>query len=340
VDSLTGRLALVVFLAATIPLLFAVLPGLTPSGGPASMSVGVMVFGWVLVIVGVTGAASWAVARALLRPVVRLAAQMGPTAVGGRGAQHAVPERDPAEIRLVRAAVLGREEVRRRESSERSVYVSTLIHDMKTPLLAVAQSLALAEAEPEFAKRRAWQKAAAEEVRRLLGMVEDVVDAERLATGALQVRFAAVDLNGVAERVAARLATLRGDVRVRVQRGSPYPHVGDAVLLERAIENIAENALRHARSSVVVEVMPGLVRVADDGPGLPSDFVGIGLMEAPRGSTASLDTSSRRSSGLGLFIAKRVAEAHGGRLVVESTGPSGTTLLLYVGTPQLARGSL
>jgi signal transduction histidine kinase len=331
--SLAQRFTLVITLAAALPFLVAFVPVLWRSGAGTPTAV-LLVIGWALVVVGVVGAAAWVVTRALLRPLVELIDMLNPATFSEPRIRKDAPQGLPLEVRLLRAVVFGRDNARRRQAEERATYVTTLIHDMKTPLLAVSRSLDLALADADDARRTARIQATNDEVRRLLALVQDVVDAERLASGALRVRCDTVDLLELARRVAQRLERVRTAVSIRVTGRPTQPHRGDPQLLERAIENVVANAVHHARSRVDLEVMPGMVRVADDGPGLTTDFDNAGLGDHTRRDATSEAPSGRRSSGLGLFIAKRVAEAHGGRIVLESTGELGTTLLLYVGSPQ------
>ena len=346
--SLAQRFTLVITLAAMLPFLVAFVPVLwrTGAGTPAAV---LLVVGWALVIIGVIGASAWLVTRALLKPLVDLIDLLNPATNVDRGARSDPAQSLPLEIRLLRAVVFGRDNARRRQADERATYVTTLIHDMKTPLLAVSRSLDIALDDTDDVRRRGRLLATNDEVRRLLGLVQDVVDSERLASGALQVHWKSVDLLELARRVAERVQPMRRAIAVQVTGRALRPHRGDPELLERAIENVLANALHHARSRVDMEVMPGLIRVADDGPGISADFESAGLTvptrAVPRAATGqapsagaavsvhpSVTPSARRSSGLGLFIAKRVVEAHGGRIVLESTGEFGTTLLLYVGT--------
>jgi signal transduction histidine kinase len=332
-SSLTGRVALVIALVASVPTLVALVPAITPSGAWTATSI-LLVVGWALIAVGVIGVMSWVVAQALLRPLADLTSSLNPAATATGSRSGASPERAPVEVRLLRAAVIGREAAKRRDTGERSTYVSTLIHDMKTPLLAVERSLAVVEGEADADARRRWVGAARSEVRRLLDLVQDVVDAERLASGTLELQVGEVDLADVCRRVVERLAPVRDDVDIELAPLGSWRHAGDGALLERAIENIVANAVRHARSKVHVDLTPGLVRVADDGPGLPSDFDALGIVKSTLGGTPMTTGVSPRNPGLGLFIAKRILEAHGGRLTLESSGPQGTTMLLYVGVPR------
>ena len=358
--SLAQRFTLVITLAATLPFLLAFVPVLwrTGAGTPAAV---LLVIGWTLVIVGAVGGSAWLVTRALLRPLLDLIDLLNPATNVERVPHSDPPHNLPLEIRLLRAVVFGRDHARRRQADERTTYVTTLIHDMKTPLLAVSRALDIVLDDADEVRRRSRLQAVNDEVGRLLGLVQDVVDSERLASGTLQVRWQSVDLLELAMRVAERVQLMRRAIAVKVTGRALRPQRGDPELLERAIENVLANALYHARSRVDLEVMPGLVRVSDDGPGISADFESAGLAEparaAPRAVAAAdragrlvagdstgdgaarsaaagpdVTPTARRSSGLGLFIAKRVAEAHGGRIVLESTGEFGTTLLLYIGS--------
>lgn len=82
---------------------------------------------------------------------------------------------------------------------------------------------------------------------------------------------------------------------------------GERLLVERALANLLENALRHAKSRVRLRVGEGVLLVEDDGAGLPLPLEAL--------ARPFLQGEGRRgSAGLGLYTAKRVAEAHGGRL--------------------------
>jgi len=94
---------------------------------------------------------------------------------------------------------------------------------------------------------------------------------------------------------------------------------GERLLVERALANLLENALRHAKSRVRLRVGEGVLLVEDDGAGLPLPLEAL--------ARPFLQGEGRRgSAGLGLYTAKRVAEAHGGRLF-PCEGPLGGACL-------------
>jgi signal transduction histidine kinase len=329
-DSLVLRVTVAISAAAAVPTLAAILLPLLQTQGLSAASV-MLLAGWTFIVIGLIGVMAFLVARALMRPIAEVTAFLNPAATQLLASRKSGRERVPQELRMLRAAVFGRDAIRRHEASERATFVLTLIHDMKTPLIAVDRSLELVQTEASAEARRPWLDAARLEVERLLKLVQDVVDAERLASGAMAVHVQETDLESLCRRVVERVAHLREEVCVRIHAVGLHRSSGDPALLERAIENILVNAVRHARSEVIVNLTPGLVRVADDGRGMEGDVEALELAPRDRGARTFTASSVGKSSGLGLFIAKRILEAHGGRLVVESTGPRGTAVLLYVG---------
>ena len=110
------------------------------------------------------------------------------------------------------------------------------------------------------------------------------------------------------------------DVAIEVERGLPTLHA-DGRLLKRALENILKNAFHYARKRIELRVYDAgsaiRFEVADDGPGF-QEHEGRILPE-----DLGADRSRSDSAGLGLRVAKRVAEAHGGELGIERAGELG-----------------
>jgi signal transduction histidine kinase len=101
---------------------------------------------------------------------------------------------------------------------------------------------------------------------------------------------------------------------------------GDNGLLRQMVSNLLENAIRHSRGVVTVTVTAthggATIRVADDGEGIP-------LAHQTRIFDRFVRLNARSSgAGLGLPIARWIAEAHGGTLVLESSGPTGSCFMV------------
>ena len=108
-----------------------------------------------------------------------------------------------------------------------------------------------------------------------------------------------------------------GHAAIRVEHGSTSAFVeGNAALLARALGNLLDNAIRHAATQVTVTVasdgMLARVRVDDDGPGVPEHLVPALFERFARGDSAR----AAGGFGLGLSIARAIAQAHGGSVVL------------------------
>jgi two-component system sensor histidine kinase KdpD len=151
----------------------------------------------------------------------------------------------------------------------------------------------------------------------------------RLRTGSLPISPRAVGLEEVVAGAVSGLGAADRAVETDVPETLPLVQV-DPALLERAVANLVENAIRHAPAGNPVRVIAGQVgdrvdlRVVDTGPGIPRDewdrvfrpFQRLG--DKPNGAGV----------GLGLAVAKGFVEAVGGELTVEDTPGGGTTMVV------------
>jgi len=153
-------------------------------------------------------------------------------------------------------------------------------------------------------------------------MIEDLLESSQLESGALLLRRTPIDLSRLAAEVVAQLGSVEDRERIRVLAPGPGPLVSaDAARIERVLMNLLQNALKYspAESPVELEVRQAageaVVGVIDHGAGIPLDqlprlfqrFSRVGGAEAGPGGF-----------GLGLYIARLIVEAHGGRVWVES----------------------
>lgn len=260
------------------------------------------------------------------------------------------------ELVSARAALLA-EQAARAHSLEaadrlRSALLAAVGHDLRSPLAsakAAVTSLRSDEVSWSTDDEAELLATADESLDRLSRLVGDILDVSRLHAGALHLTPEAVDLDEV---VWAALDGLGASERVRVEVPSSLPPVlVDAALLERAIANLVDNALRFSpvgtRPSVVARATPAAVvlRVIDSGPGIPPDerdrvfapFQRLG----DRDSTAGI--------GLGLALSRGLIEAMGGSLQADDTPGGGLTMLVHLrlatdagtgqGTDQAPRGA-
>src|SRR5579884_3966833 len=162
-------------------------------------------------------------------------------------------------------------------------------------------------------------------------MVTDLLDASRLDGGIFSLNRQRVDLVDLIHGVVDGAKADRPEIDVRAPQELIVE--GDAARLSQAVQNLVGNAVQHTPDGVPVVVSVGrrrredgewaMVEVHDEGPGIPRDLLpGLFHRHASRGDTAGL--------GLGLYLARGIAEAHGGELTVHSEAGSGTTFTLML----------
>lgn len=185
-------------------------------------------------------------------------------------------------------------------------FAAQAAHELRTPLAAAraqAQRL-LAHTGDEGLQERV--RSLLRQIDRLTRTSERLLDLARLRGGAA-LRRSAVDLAELARLVVSDFGGEGAAVSVRVVAPPPVLQA-DADLLALALRNLVENALRHGRAPVVVEVAPGRLTVLDAGAGVsPEEWERL-ARPFERGATPAGGT------GLGLALVAQVARAHGAEL--------------------------
>lgn len=337
--SLRMQLTLVIALLALLPSLVmvvvTVVPAYNRAGGLASGDL-VSILLWLAGFVVLAAVTGYMVSGQLLGPLLRLTRDLGrlKTSTGHLAGERltARPE-EPSEVRALTESFNDLLEEIEIEQGRRTAFTAALMHDLKTPLVAAANLLGVVRDDDAMGREQRVEvlHKTALELQALIDLVQKLVDAHRLERPEVPLARESVDLAALVKLLVTRLSTLAEERGVKVEvTGSASARV-DRRELERALYNLMSNAVRYAETSIQVEVLPGLIRIVDDGPGL-----GAPLHElAQPFNDQGVDIAGRRyaagAGGLGLFIARRVLEAHGGRLVAESSGPRGTALLAYLG---------
>lgn len=301
------------------------LEGVTVKSGLRDLAVIVLPF-----LIMALGVITWLSLGRALRPVASMIAQVNQ--IGAESLDQRVPV-PAADDELQQLAVTMNRMLDRLERSNehQRQFVSDASHELRSPITAASATLEVARADPDQAD---WHRVAAvveEEIGRLAHLVDDLLLLTRLDEDRRPSRTGEVDLEELCLAEAER--PHRVDVSVRVL--APARVTGDVTTLVRAIRNVIDNAANHATSAVRVEVdgRPhsgdpwAEVRVADDGPGVPAEH-GERIFER----FVRLDESRQRrdggGAGLGLAIARRIAERHGGALHLEPSEAGGALFVL------------
>lgn len=303
--TLRAQFTLVIFMLAFLPNLVLTFMA-QPAVPVASLAV------WMLLVGGLCGAVGYMLSGTLLRSLSRL---QGEVQRGDFAQPHAD---DPVEILSLRSAfasLLGRLSV---EQTRRNAFIATLVHDLKTPLIATGHlTQALTTLPLPEAERREVGVQIQAETTRLLALVQQMADAHRFEREDVQVQTVITDLRALVEGVARRLHPQAEARRLSLCVGGTGSAPVDSPVLERAVTNLVENALRYAHTRIQLSVGPQGVTVSDDGPGLsvPVDTLAQPFNSQP--TTIAGQQYTAGTAGLGLFIARRIAEAHGGALLYD-----------------------
>jgi signal transduction histidine kinase len=247
-------------------------------------------------------------------------------------------EGEKAEARAEEAERLHEAESRtveelRRLGRLRADFVSMVSHDVRTPLAAVigsARTLEQRWRELSPEQRDRFLALIADETARLAALVGEVTDTSRIDQGTFSYKFGNVDIGALVDEAvaAAEVARSEANVASAVQAGLPDID-GDPVRLRQVLTNLIDNAVKYSPEGAPVEVraeaVNGHVRVAvvDHGSGI-----------APRDQRLIFERfgrvpgTSKPGTGLGLYIARAIAEAHGGELRVSSKLGEGSTFTL------------
>jgi two-component system phosphate regulon sensor histidine kinase PhoR len=247
------------------------------------------------------------------------------TARGGRGA----------------ALVLADESYEADFRDARSLFSAAVSHELRTPLarmLALVDTLALPLEEPEREETIDQMRAEIDAMRQL---IEDMLLLVRLQTGDDPDDSAVTDVTAAVASCVDRNAPRAAENGMDLLAVAPNGLVAGIAprLLEAVLDNLTENAIRHAGpGSQVTVAARGLagaveVTVTDTGAGIPAEhlsriFERFYRIEGSR---------SGPGTGLGLAIVKHIAESHGGRATVESTVGEGTTVRVVIPTPAAYR---
>jgi two-component system, OmpR family, sensor histidine kinase KdpD len=215
----------------------------------------------------------------------------------------------------------------------RAAILSAVSHDLRTPLSAIKASVSsLLQQDVKWTKeaRREFLRTIDEEADRLNALVGNLLDMSRLQAGALTVSAEPI---GLEEIVPAALHSLGERAsRVRTEVPETLPRVlADAGLLERALANLLDNALRHCPEDTEVRVVADPtgdeyvdLRIVDHGPGVPeSERERIFVPFQRLG-----DVSGANGVGLGLAVARGFIEAMEGSIEGKETSGGGLTMIV------------
>jgi len=222
-----------------------------------------------------------------------------------------------------------------RLSQLRADFVSLVSHELRSPMAAVigaARTLQDRWRMLSAAQRESFLALIGDETARLAELVADVLDTSRIEAGTFSYRFEEVDLGRVVDEAVETAALAQQDVPVVASVRGRLPAIrGDRARLRQVLGNLIENAVKYSPEGGEVRVSAAagngavLIAVRDSGPGIPRNQQTRIFQKFGR---AEVEGGSKPGTGLGLFIARSIAEAHGGSLDVNSGVEPGATFTL------------
>jgi PAS domain S-box-containing protein len=232
----------------------------------------------------------------------------------------------------------------RKEEEMKSTFTSIISHELKTPVALIkgyAQTLARPDAQWDAETARQSLQIIEEEADRLEKLINNLLDASRIAARGLKLDFTHLELSSLVGKVIDGFRTQSSLHRFAIELPAGLPAVwADEERIRQVLNNLLSNAIKYSPQGGLIQV--GARRSNDEGHAQSDgDFVTIFVSDQGIGIPASelphiferyyrVDSSLRRSTagaGLGLFLTQAILEEHGGRIWAQSEPGRGTTFL-------------
>jgi two-component system sensor histidine kinase KdpD len=225
-------------------------------------------------------------------------------------------------------------ELLRRTDALRSALVSSVSHDLRTPLSSIkaaASSLLQDDVEWSEDERHSFAVAIEREADRLNRLVGNLLDMSRIEGGALKPEKEWYPIDELIHDVLGHMQFSLQEREVKTDIPEDLPPVElDYLQIDQVLTNLVENAVRYTVApspiEIKVRVSQGMmsIQIADRGPGIPEKDLERIFDKFYRVSRANGGSSGVRGSGLGLSVCRGLVEAHGGQIWAENRLEGGT----------------
>jgi heavy metal sensor kinase len=320
-----GTVSSIVYLATPLP----------PTRLPANIIV--QLVGAILIAILLAGVAGTFLSRHIASPLEELARAASAVAQGD------LNQRVPMDSNIRELHSLGKAfndmTVNLRQSEQaKNAFIADVTHELRTPLTVINGTIETLEdgAIDDLEGRGPLLQSMAAEARRLIRLVNDLLVLTRADAGALNLKLENLDLGELVRARCESLSTLAAPRRVALDvdvRGQ-VEACGDADRLTQVLDNLLDNAIRHAPDgstvTVTVQREENEIRcaISDQGAGIPAQHLSLIFERFYR-----LDNSRNRhtgGSGLGLAIVRSLVMVQGGRITVDSIEGQGTTVTFWL----------
>jgi signal transduction histidine kinase len=214
----------------------------------------------------------------------------------------------------------------------KATFISIVSHELRTPVTLIkgyASTLRRDDAKWDKATISDSLAVIEEEADRLSKMIDDLLDASRLQAGGLSLNQADVSIPGLARRVVSRFAVQSAKHHLITDFPENFPVIiGDETRIEQVLSNLVSNALKYASQGEIK--ISGCERpdqvvicVSDEGSGIEANDLPHIFDRFYRSTTAVRHT---KGAGLGLYLARAIVEAHGGRIWADAAIHNGAKI--------------
>jgi two-component system, OmpR family, sensor histidine kinase MtrB len=277
----------------------------------------------VLLIVGVAAVSIW-LALFAFRPVFAIRDAMRDFAHGNGSAR--APERGPAELRIIASQFNAMAESLARQRENQLAFLAGVAHDLRNPLSVL--KLSTMTASPE---RLPIMKRQVDYLDRMIG---DLLDASRIEAGHLELRPEEEDARMLVREVCELFRDVSSAHHLTIKvPDQPVTLRCDALRIQQVLNNLVSNAIKYSPKGGPVEITlqdfeeEAVISVTDHGLGIPPGEQHH-IFEPFR--RAPLTKAQIPGIGLGLSVARRIVEAHHGRLELRSEPGKGTTFFVHL----------
>ena len=237
------------------------------------------------------------------------------------------------EGRLRNIFVTVRDITRFRTAEEiKSTFISIVSHELRTPVTLIKGYASTLRRDDARWDRKVVSESLTvieEEADRLSKMIDDLLDASRLQAGGMSLNRADVSLPVLADRVAQRFTSQSGNHNLTTDFPDKFPIIlADETRVEQVIANLVSNSLKYAPKGEIkisgsVRPEQVVVCVSDQGPGIDAQDLPHIFDRFYRSTNAVKQT---KGAGLGLYLARAIIEAHGGRIWADPKPDSGARI--------------
>src|SRR5262245_38244272 len=230
-------------------------------------------------------------------------------------------------------------------------FLAHVSHELRTPMASIQEGTHLLLDEipgPLSQEQRTTLRIMADSSRRLIHLISTILDLSKMDAGMMEYRIVPTDLRRIADMSVNKIRLLADAKHVQLVVESPAQRVwvkADSIRIEQVLDNLLSNALKFSPEGGIVKLLMGPdmkagvleVSVSDVGPGIPPEDLPHIFERFYQGRTKS--KQGLPGSGLGLALAKKVVEAHGGRIWIESEVMKGTTVRFILRLTKKAAGA-